>query len=459
MPNFLEKLSESLREKVLHIVSKEPDSISIFQEVYNCGKDCQDEDIDNKKRKLTTTDTLSVNDENVVFELQDVSVLSPLRKKLTVLIAVDERDQSPMISFNKNNNVEYVINNIKQSVKFSTFLPFPEKKNLVYLYMNYERDGSNADPVLITLNKEQILKQFKERNLLKAEDSDFQLCVDYMRRQAILTGFRISDPFSKSVMDSHHSFFVDCHRGSKEGTLFFLPEHIIFGFKKPILLFESKQIDAITYSSITRLTFNVTLITKDGERFEFSMIDQNKFSEIDEYVKKKQVEDKSMSDELKAKTPKSGQTSDQSALKEALEESGTLDTMNGESDDEDDQNFEEESDLSDGSGSGDDDEDDDDDDDDEDDDSIEKGDDGEEEEDDNEEEEQEEEEKEEQEQEQNRQILNRASPNAAPSNHFSMEIDEIPDLLDENGLIQDIPITMDDDNDEEEEEGSGVEYD
>ncbi|CDO94075.1 unnamed protein product [Kluyveromyces dobzhanskii CBS 2104] len=463
MSNFLEELSVPLREKVLQVIAEVPDSKSVFEEVYFSRQVSEDANISSKKRKFLALDVATVSNENVVFELQDVSVLSPLRKKLTMTISLDEQNQTPMISFNKNNNVEYVIDNIKESVKFSTFLPFPEKKNLMYFFMCYEREEPNSDPVLITLNKEQILKQFIERNLISETDNDFQFCVDYMRRQAILTGFRISDPFSKSVMESHHSFFVDCHRGSKEGSLFFLPENIIFGFKKPILLFESKQIDAITYSSITRLTFNVTLITKDGEKFEFSMIDQNKFSEIDEYVKRKQVEDKSMSDELKAKTPKSGQASDQSVLKEALEESGSLDKLNGDSDDDDDENFEEESDLSDGSGSEDSDNDEDSDDDFGEQSNDQNGGGGEEEE--EEEEEGEEDEDEEQEEEAGRdkdETANKAQYTAdgTPSNQFSMEIDEIPDLLNENGLIQDIPITMDDDDDDDEdEEGSGVEYD
>ena len=263
MSSFTKELSDELRDKVKKITDAIPEALTVFEQVYTVGqKSGRVSEPDNKRRKVDDSDLLSVSNENVVFELQDVSVLSPLRKKLTMSITLDEKTQLPMITLSKNNNIEFILPDIKNTVKFGTFLPFPEKKNLIYLFIFYERDQSSSDPILITLNKDHILKQFRDRNLLRNDEADFQDCIDYMRRQAILTGFRISDPLSKVVMDSHHSFFVDCHRGSKEGTLFFLPEHIIFGFKKPILLFESHEIDAITYSSITRLTFNATLMTK-----------------------------------------------------------------------------------------------------------------------------------------------------------------------------------------------------
>ncbi|KAG0678169.1 hypothetical protein C6P41_004784 [Kluyveromyces marxianus] len=468
MSDFLERFPANLQAKIREIIVKVPESENVFREVFHFGQiNVNDFADNNKKRKVSSNNSLAVSAGDLIFELQDVSVLSPLRKKLTLTISIEENSQLPMIAFKKNDTIEHIVRDIKNSIKFAAFLPFPEKKNLEYLYIYYEeREGNNNDPILITLNKDQTLKQFKERSILTEEESNFQVVIDYMRRQAILTGFRISDPFSPSVMESHHSFFVDCHRGSKEGSLFFLPEHILFGFKKPILLFESKDIDAITYSSITRLTFNVTLILKNGEKFEFSMIDQNKFSEIDDYVKRKQVQDKSMSDELKAKVTKSSQVVDQSALKEALEESGALDGMNADSDDENDKNFEDESDLSDGSNSSNEEEEEE-----EEDDEEEEGEEGEEGED-------EEEESNDDDQwnskekgsgqssvkdpeQQNIEIdhdlesqQGKSTSTTSSRNNFSMEVDEFPSLLDENELIQDIPISMDDD----EEEDSGVEY-
>lgn len=471
MSDFLERFPANLQAKIREIIVKVPESENVFREVFHFGQiNVNDFADNNKKRKVSSDNSLAVSAGDLIFELQDVSVFSPLRKKLTLTISIEENSQLPMIAFKKNDTIEHIVRDIKNSIKFAAFLPFPEKKNLEYLYIYYEeREGNNNDPILITLNKDQTLKQFKERSILTEEESNFQVVIDYMRRQAILTGFRISDPFSPSVMESHHSFFVDCHRGSKEGSLFFLPEHILFGFKKPILLFESKDIDAITYSSITRLTFNVTLILKNGEKFEFSMIDQNKFSEIDDYVKRKQVQDKSMSDELKAKVTKSSQVVDQSALKEALEESGALDGMNADSDDENDKNFEDESDLSDGSNSSNEEEEEDDDDDEE-----EEGEEREE----GEEGEDEEEESNDDDQwnskekgsgqssvkdpeQQNIELdhdlesqQGKSTRTTSSRNNFSMEMDEFPSLLDENELIQDIPISMDDD----EEEDSGVEY-
>ncbi|AMD19183.1 HBR282Cp [Eremothecium sinecaudum] len=337
---FLDQLPKELRAEVEKISKLLPEALPIFELVYQDGQNNG-----NSKRKALKTDVSGkLNDSNVIFELKDISCLSPVRKKLNMTISLDA-DFKPIIVFNKNNIAELIIKDLKDSVNYAVFLPFSEKKNLLYLYMRYQNpDGTNPDPVLLTMNKEVVLKQFKDASKVPPEATDFSECMEYMRKQAILTGFRISDPFSNS--NGPPAFHVECHRGTKEGTLYFLPDHIIFGFKKPILTFDSNDIESITYSSITRLTFNVTLITKNQDKYEFSMIDQSEYAHIDEYVKRKQVKDKSMSDELKAKTTaKSQQAGEQSALKEATqqlkEQSSIKDIPLDSDDEEEDGNFEE----------------------------------------------------------------------------------------------------------------------
>lgn len=354
-PQFLEEVPTQLRESIEDICSSVPGALDIFQQLFEYAKDYSDL----RKKNKTSPQPSEISENNMIFQLKDVSVLTPLRKKLNLVLSLSPDTKKPMLSLLKDNIPQFVISELNKNVKFATFLPVPEKKNLSYLFIYYAQ-SSNPDvtePVLITLNKDAIIKQFIKLNLLPKDASDFALCVDYLRKQAILIGFRIADPFSVASQASP-SFHVECHRGTKEGTLYFLPDHILFGFKKPILFFESQDIESITYSSITRLTFNVTLITKEAEKYEFSMIDQNEFTKIDEYVKRKQVIDKSMSDELKAKpTSKSQQQMGEhtSALEEAalqMKDEPRASDIPMESDDEDaDQNFEGESDLSDGSGS------------------------------------------------------------------------------------------------------------
>lgn len=362
MDPFLEKLPDDLRSKVIGVVNIVPESLPVFEQLYMHA--AANADQARKMRKLDGEELEhTAPDENqIIFTIKDASVLSPIRKKLNFILHLSPQTRKPMLSLLKNGKPELTIKDLRTNIVMATFLPVAEKQNYVYIFISYENSigGKHTEPILMTLNKNALLEQFRESGLLDSSVDDFTKCVEYMRKQAILAGFRISDPFFSSGSAANESFHVECHRGTKEGTLYFLPDHLIFGFKKPILLFKSVDIEAITYSSITRLTFNVTLITKGEQKFEFSMIDQNEFAKIDEYVKRKQVKDKSMSEELKAKSKsKGGQQNNEgdnvpSALEEAtqqMENEAQAPNIRLDSDDEEeDENFEGESDLSDGSG-------------------------------------------------------------------------------------------------------------
>ncbi|EDO15012.1 hypothetical protein Kpol_400p6 [Vanderwaltozyma polyspora DSM 70294] len=365
--SFLDKLPAGLKSKVSTIIRALPSSKSVFQELYEFALN-ENDDSKRKMSKNSPSDICAslepVHEEFTIFKIEDVTILSPIRKKLNLVLHISPTTKKPLLSLtNKDGGQELTIEDLNKNISMATFLPVPEKKNIFYMFINYKESvGSKyTEPVLITINKTNILEQFKKVGLIDLEIQDFTKCIEYIRKQAILTGFRMSDPFFSVRQDSDSvpSFHVEGHRGTKEGTLYFLPDHIIFGFKKPILLFQSIDIESITYSSITRLTFNVTLITKNDEKFEFSMIDQTEYSKIDEYVKMRQVKDRSMSEELKAKTANKNQQSQNeddeqiSALEAAaqqMEKNMNINDIPVDSDDEeDDGNFEAESDLSDGS--------------------------------------------------------------------------------------------------------------
>ncbi|KAG0655723.1 hypothetical protein C6P45_002912 [Maudiozyma exigua] len=385
--DFLQEVPSDLRYKIEKIASILPDSIELFQEIYDFALN-KGENLQRKKATISKElEAVNIEDSNIIFKLENASILSPIRKKLDFVFHLNSNDKQPMISLLKNSKIEYSINNLKTNIKMATFLPVPEKSNIVYLYLECKsvKDPTQQESILMALNKTSTLGQFIKMGILPNNEKDFKKCKDYMRKQAILTGFRIIDPFSNNgtnttssnndnIQGQLKSFHVECHRGTKEGTLYFLPDHILFGFKKPILVFQSTDIASITYSSITRLTFNMTLITNNDEKFEFSMIDQSEYAKIDEYVKTKQVIDKSMSEELKAKKLKSsqqtaGNSEENSALKDAVAEMNdtatdatNINNLAGDSDDEEnDQDFQAESDLSDGSENGEEDEEDDDD--------------------------------------------------------------------------------------------------
>jgi hypothetical protein len=102
---------------------------------------------------------------------------------------------------------------------------------------------------------------------------------------------------------------VKAFRGSKDGYLFFLPNGILWGFKKPMMFLPHERIAAVSYTSVLQRTFNLSVevdMTIHGgedtkEEFEFSMLDQEDFGGIDEFVKRHGLQDKSMAEQRKAK--------------------------------------------------------------------------------------------------------------------------------------------------------------
>ncbi|GAV53149.1 hypothetical protein ZYGR_0AI04310 [Zygosaccharomyces rouxii] len=443
MDSLLNNFDPELRNSVLSIVGKMPESVSVFQRVYDAGRASNNElEPLRKSQKLENGGTAEegIDRSRVIFGLNDVSVLSPLRKKLNLALHLSRKDRSPTLSLLRDGKQELSVRDLGKNITMAVFLPVAEKMGNIYLFIKYTKsvDDKYGDPVLITLNKESVLQQFKQSGIIDKEVGEFTNCIEYMRKQAILAGFRITDPFFTNSSQQSPSFHVECHRGTKEGTLYFLPEHLIFGFKKPILVFESSDIESITYTSITRLTFNVTLVTKEGEKFEFSMIDQSEYNKIDDYVKRKQVTDKSMSEELKAKSNYKNQqvaqseTNEPSALKEAaqlMEGGGKGGNLNGgdlgsdDDDEENDANFEAESGSSDGSDD-------------------------------------ESDEEEVNDEAADREAL-REERHDEQHEMEDAEAEEAEDVEQEqdDGGADDIPIELDDDDDGDDDEGSGVEYD
>lgn len=102
---------------------------------------------------------------------------------------------------------------------------------------------------------------------------------------------------------------VKAFRGSKDGYLFFLPNGILWGFKKPLLFLPHERISAVSYTNVLQRTFNLSIeVDTSGpggedkeEEFEFSMLDQEDFLGIDAFVKRHGLQDKSMAEQRKAK--------------------------------------------------------------------------------------------------------------------------------------------------------------
>ncbi len=102
---------------------------------------------------------------------------------------------------------------------------------------------------------------------------------------------------------------VKAFRGSKDGYLFFLPNGILWGFKKPLLFLPHERMTSVSYTSVLQRTFNLSIevdVSVPGEEdrseeIEFSMLDQEDFAGIGEYVNRHGLKDKSMAEQRKAK--------------------------------------------------------------------------------------------------------------------------------------------------------------
>jgi len=99
---------------------------------------------------------------------------------------------------------------------------------------------------------------------------------------------------------------VKAFRGSKDGYLFFLENGILWGFKKPMMFIPLSRIAATSYTNILQRTFNIAIEVFAGEgdateEAEFSMLDQEDYSGIDDYIKTHRLQDRSMAEQRKAK--------------------------------------------------------------------------------------------------------------------------------------------------------------
>ncbi|KAK6202549.1 uncharacterized protein RJT21DRAFT_20377 [Scheffersomyces amazonensis] len=327
--------------------------------------------------------------ETIIFEISQVSFQSPIRKKMNLIFHLIERDNEalPVLSIvNPTNQIpEISLINLSHSIKLCIIIPIlgnstnPTKKNIVSLcfWINEDRQ----DPIICQINLDAIKKQMIKLGKLPVnieqqfanynESNNLSLhpvhenIIDYFKRQFKLCGinlinylpgthifnnqFTLNNDNALALSNNNISntiIMVDCHKGAKDGVLLFLNSNefnqpfIIFGFKKPILSFEISRVKDSSYTNITRLTFSVlfTVVNeKDEEKvIEFSMIDQNFFQIIDDFIKAQNINDNSFDATFKEKqVDNQGQNQENNPDNQPQQEVFNED----DEDDEDDDNY------------------------------------------------------------------------------------------------------------------------
>ncbi|OBA22276.1 Rtt106-domain-containing protein [Metschnikowia bicuspidata var. bicuspidata NRRL YB-4993] len=304
--------------------------------------------------------TSPIKADETIFEMTGLSFLSPLRRKLNLLfhLHMSENDKPlPVLSVvaPATNIPEISVTNLHSAIKLCLIIPIlgnstvSTKKDTVMMSLWLDDSAATSagknDPIICTFNLDLVKKQLmadgkipahaEAQVLLASSTSDAikpinELIIDFLRRQFELCGVKLIS-FLPSAMpgknelnmnddnvicvshisDTHNDLVMaGAYKGSKEGALLLASAssdsaYLIFGFKKPVLIMDFTSLKAVSYSNITRFTFSmmVTSVNKDGneELYEFGMIDQKAFQAIDEFVKRKNIEDNSFDEKHREK--------------------------------------------------------------------------------------------------------------------------------------------------------------
>ncbi|RMY46053.1 hypothetical protein D0865_09524, partial [Hortaea werneckii] len=265
-----------------------------------------------------------------ILECKDVSFQIPARKKLKLHMVRDSQDarrQEIRLVDQKTSMLEHSLP--ADQIEHAFCLPVPDKQqrqcNFVLLPKSgaVSSSGAPCEQVMFTLNE--VAPQEAISAEQKAEEGDTLVSIAERDLNAILAkhGKKIARPtekeFASAIPQSHRkgekAWHVKAHRGSKEGYLWFLSTGILFGFKKPIAFFPFTSIDSISYTSVLQRTFNLVVAAcedppphqtadapePEAKEIEFSMLDQQDFAGIDEYVKRHGLNDASMAAQRRAK--------------------------------------------------------------------------------------------------------------------------------------------------------------
>ncbi|RMY73031.1 hypothetical protein D0862_14355 [Hortaea werneckii] len=265
-----------------------------------------------------------------ILECKDVSFQIPARKKLKLHMVRDSQDarrQEIRLVDQKTSMLEHSLP--ADHIEHAFCLPVPDKQqrqcNFVLLPQSgaVSPSGAPCEQVMFTLNE--VAPQEAISAEQKTEEGDTLVSIAERDLNAMLAkyGKKITRPtekeFASAIPQSHRkgekAWHVKAHRGSKEGYLWFLPTGILFGFKKPIAFFPFTSIDSISYTSVLQRTFNLVIAARDdpplqqiddapepeAKEIEFSMLDQQDFAGIDEYVKRHGLNDASMAAQRRAK--------------------------------------------------------------------------------------------------------------------------------------------------------------
>lgn len=278
--------------------------------------------------------------QGMVYDWSDIGVYSWSPRSYA------NQKQSGLAMANRHGQTEYVF-----------YVPIPEKQQLQYNYVLFPRNialsstkswpAVDFEPLVFTVPttapKAGVVAGYAAQTAAQVSDSYSSLMHWAINSQLTSVGNTSvsivgTDPrvFHSALKQPHRAaekaVHVKAFRGSKDGYLFFLPNGILWGFKKPLLFIPLDRVIALSYTNVLQRTFNIEIEVDvshapdvgqkangqgqwangaggddgdDGLRtevIEFAMIDQEDYQTIDEtYVRRHGLHNRSMAEGRRAK--------------------------------------------------------------------------------------------------------------------------------------------------------------
>lgn len=300
-----------------------------------------------------------INRSEVICELSNLSFTSPTRRKYNLMfhlfIGSDGVPQPVLSVVNITTGIpEISIRGLLESIKLCVLIPIlgnttvPAKKDIGMLcfWLNDDAalDKSKNEPIICIMNLDLVRKQLaKDGKIHPNAESQVAhldstndgikpvngLILEFLERQFSLCGIQLVNFMPSALptknalnMNSDNSVSlsrlansvndlvsVEAYKGSKEGVLVLISTsaqsaYMVFGFKKPVMILDFSKIRSVSYKDITKFTFTVMVTIEDGDAetvIDFSMIDQNSFQVIDEFIRARNIDDNSYDVKLKEK--------------------------------------------------------------------------------------------------------------------------------------------------------------
>ncbi|KAF8418590.1 hypothetical protein EV426DRAFT_317063 [Tirmania nivea] len=276
-----------------------------------------DNDVDTNAQDTSSSSESAIANASPLATLPDLSFSVPQRKKFTLVLTASGVAATVPATGKVEWSVEW------NKIKTICLLPVPEKavRQMNFVIFPHGAEGvdpatSKLDAAVFTIPENAAPKVSSGPALPDSihDAGSYQSLLTSLFNNHVPTSAKVVSPvkseFQSAVPQPHRkgepAFHVKAHRGTKEGYLWFLESGVVWGFKKPLMFIEFVRIDSVSYTSITKRTFNLNIhihCGKDagedeekGEEVEFAMIDQADYTGIDAYIRKHRLNDASMAE-------------------------------------------------------------------------------------------------------------------------------------------------------------------